>query len=329
MGDEQLHTSSSAGPIEPTPAPQAWEPLTPRGIASFAAARFGRLFLVELIVALIAAGVAVWFLYSTWFPSISETIRRLPQQGLIDYGELKWAGKPLEIVHERRPFISFIVDLEGQTRGNPGTDLSLHFRKHQCQLWSPLGRLFIPYPRKWQVEFNRPELEPRWGAWAPIVVGLVVLSIPSLLLPMWAVLASVYFWAVWLLAYFTNRQVTWGGSWRLASAALMPGAVLLLTGIVFYGLGWLDFWRLLLSFALHILAGWVFLVLGTMHLPRLPADVAPPKGNPFQSLAGVPSADAKAEPVAIQTDEQSMRPHRRDAQQQSAGLKDEAGGSAP
>ncbi len=39
-------------PAEPT---AAWEPFTPRGVAAFAGAGFGRLLLVQFIVALLAA----------------------------------------------------------------------------------------------------------------------------------------------------------------------------------------------------------------------------------------------------------------------------------
>ncbi len=292
MADEESQSTPDAEPVQPLPAAAAWEPFTPRGIAAFAGASFGRLFVVELIVALLAAGVAVWFLYAAWFPGITEAIRLLPQKSLIDYGELKWTGKPLETVHERRPFFAFVVDLEGKSRGNPGTDLSLHFRKHECELWSPLGRLFFPYPREYQIEFNRPELEPRWGAWAPIILGLAAFAVPASLLIAWAFLAILYFGPAWLLAFFTNRQGTWGGCWRLASAALMPGACIFMAAIIMYGLAWLDFWHLMLAFTLHILAGWVFLVLGTLRLPSLPATVVA-AGNPFQTstVATTPSAN--------------------------------------
>ena len=38
-------------------SPFAWEPLTPYGVAAFARATPGRLLLVQLVVALLAAGV--------------------------------------------------------------------------------------------------------------------------------------------------------------------------------------------------------------------------------------------------------------------------------
>ena len=70
----------------------AWQPLTARGVAAFARASLGRLLLVQLIVALLAAGTVVWFLQGCWFPTIGEAIRALPAQGELRAGKLDWKG---------------------------------------------------------------------------------------------------------------------------------------------------------------------------------------------------------------------------------------------
>src|SRR6266852_4758843 len=76
----------------------AWEPVTPRGVAAFSKATFSRLFLVELVSALLAAGVVAWCLATAWVPTVREAIHRLPEQGAIRDGELtspRTASEPL------------------------------------------------------------------------------------------------------------------------------------------------------------------------------------------------------------------------------------------
>ena len=60
----------------------------------------------------------------------------------------------------------------------------------------------------------------------------------------WACLATVYCLPAWLIGFFANRDCSLGGSWRLAGAALMPGALLMCAVIVLYGWGALDLVRL-------------------------------------------------------------------------------------
>ena len=55
------------------------------------------------------------------------------------------------------------------------------------------------------------------------------------LLLTWALLATLYFFPVWLVAFYTDRDLNFRASWKVAGAALMPGALLLTLGIVLYG----------------------------------------------------------------------------------------------
>ena len=60
------------------------------------------------------------------------------------------------------------------------------------------------------------------------------------LLVSWWILATIYFLPVWLLGFFANRDLNFRQSWRLAGAALLPGALLLAAGIVLYDFGAVD-----------------------------------------------------------------------------------------
>src|ERR1035437_9290932 len=89
----------------------AWQALTVRGGAACAHATLGRLLTVQFVVALLAAGTAVWFLHRAWFPQISEAIRQLPTQGELQSGRLEWQGATPSRLAEGR-VLAVIVDLD-------------------------------------------------------------------------------------------------------------------------------------------------------------------------------------------------------------------------
>jgi hypothetical protein len=105
------------------------------------------------------------------------------------------------------------------------------------------------------------------------------------LLLVWAVLATLYCGPVWVMSFFADRGLTLGGSWRLAGAALMPGALFLTAALVFYGLGVLEVIGLLVAASAHVPVGWVFAVAGCWGVPR-PALLAEAARNPFQQPPG-------------------------------------------
>jgi hypothetical protein len=121
-------------------------------------------------------------------------------------------------------------------------------------------------------------LEPLWGAWEPELLAISVLAGVAGLMLVWAMLATIYFLPVRLISFFTNRDLDFRGSWKLAGAALMPGALLLTAAIVLYDLAVLDLVQFCFFFGAHFALGWIYLFLSQLFLPRL---VAPEQGNPF------------------------------------------------
>jgi len=59
------------------------------------------------------------------------------------------------------------------------------------------------------------------------------------------------------------------GAWRLACAALLPGAVLPALGLVLYGLQAVDIFGLGYFGTVHFLVGWVYLLAAPVFAPRL------------------------------------------------------------
>jgi hypothetical protein len=277
--------TAAEGPGPLTPEPQqagviAWQPITPGGVASFARASLANVYLFELLVSALASAAVFWFLYSVWFPDIRAAINRLPETGVIRGAALEWPGEsPATLVDTR--FLGVVIDAEETMATSLASDLRVHFLRDRVLACSLFGCIARPYPSQYIISLNRPEAEPWWGAWQPIILGIVAITVPLLLLFFWAALAAVYAPIAWLIAFFADRELTWGGSWRLASAALMPGAILLNAAVVAYGLKAVDLVRFLTLFGLHFVLGWAYLVISPFFLPRFSATPLAKAKNPF------------------------------------------------
>jgi len=262
----------------------AWQPFTPRGTAAFAAASLGRLLLAQFLMALLAAIAVAWFVGTRWFPAISAAIDHLPSQGSIQRGRLNWGADSPQLLAENR-FLAIAVDLSHQGQTRSPAHIEAEFGAADVRIYSLLGCLQTSYPKSGVIDFNFQDLKPWWGAWSPAILAMVVLSVLVGLLLSWAALASVYFLPAWLLGLYGDRDLSFCGSWRLAGAALMPGALVMITAVVLYGLGVVDVVRFVLSWALHIVLGWVYVLLGTWATPKLSSSLGG-KVNPFTGTAG-------------------------------------------
>lgn len=259
--------------------PVAWQPLTPRGVAAFARAPLGRLLVVQFMVAILAAATVVWFLHDAWFPTITEAIDQLPTQGAIRDGRLDWHGDSPAALAEGY-FLAFTVDLQHEGQARSPAQIQVEFGQADFKIFSLLGFVQGIYPQDWVVAFNRLDLVPWWGAWAPVILGIVAGLVIVWLMLIWTLLATVYALPVWLLGFFANRKLSLRGSWRLAGAALMPGSLVLTTAIFCYGSGAFDLIRLAVAGAAHLLLGWIYLIAAPLRLP-LHQEAALVKENPF------------------------------------------------
>jgi hypothetical protein len=254
------------------------EPLTPRGGATFARATPSRLFLVQFIVALLAAVSVVWFLHDGCFPTVSAAIQNLPAAGEIRSARLDWQGNSPQLLSEGR-FIAFDVDLNHSGQIHPLADVQIEFGGETIHVFSLPGYSEWNYPRGYIIPFNRTDLEPQWGAWAMELLFMagVVLVIGFML--GWWLLATIYFIPVWVLGFFTNRDLNLRQSWRLAGAALMPGALLAAASVLLYNSGFLNFVSLGFIFIAHLVLGWIYLFLSLFFVPRISSTSS--GANPF------------------------------------------------
>lgn len=255
----------------------AWEPLTPRGVAAFAHARFGRLLLVQFIVAVLTAIAVDGLLDMGCFPTITAAIKQLPEQGEIRSARLVWHGDSPQLLAEGG-FLAFDVDLEHTGRVNSPAQVQIEFGRESVRVLSLLGYREWNYRPGWMVAFNRTDLEPLWGAWKPDILAIATGAVIVGLMISWAILATIYFLPAWLICFFADRDLNFRQSWRLAGAALMPGALLLTAAIAFYALGALDLIQMGFAFGAHFVLGWIYLFISPLFLPRAsPAE----KRNPF------------------------------------------------
>lgn len=271
-------TQAANSGIQEPGAPCAWQPFTPGGVAAFAQASFLRLWLFQLAMAAIVAGAAAWFVGANYFPQITAAVKQLPAQGEIRKGELHWGGSGPQVLAEHR-LLSISVDPEHSGQVRAPAHLLAEFGRKNVLLVSLFGSLALPYPDGPIIAFNQPEVEPWWGAWAPPILAILVIAVLAGLMISWTFLGLLYTGPVCLFAFFANRSANFAIGWRLAGAAMMPGAALLGAVIVLYGLGNLNLLELLAAWGIHFLVGWLYMAGGIYCLPQISG--LPAKGNPF------------------------------------------------
>ena len=255
----------------------AWEPITPRGVAAFGRASFERLFVVQAVVALLAAAAVVWVLSDGIFPTVDAAIGQLPEIGEIHSGRLDWRDDSPVMLAEGR-ILAFSVDLEHGGSLRSPADFQFEFGIDSVRVFCLFGETEFSYPRGYVIAANVTDARPAWGAWAPDILGLAAIGTFFGLLLVWALLATIYCLPVWLICLFGNRDLSLGASWKLAGAALMPGALLFSISLMLYDLGGFDIVQLCFAFGMHLVVDWLYLFVSPLFLTRvLPAE----KKNPF------------------------------------------------
>lgn len=266
-------------PDSSVPPAAAWQPFTPRGIAAFSRVPAGRLLVVQLAAAVLAAMVMLWFLSTRWFPVVRSAVVALPETGTIKTGRLTSpyeSAEPLAM----NGFLAVMMEPRRSQSVSAASDVVIEFHGADVRIRSLFGWLIIRYPASWDISIGRTAMMARWDAWRPHLLWMAgVVAVGALMLG-WTLLAALYAPVVKTAASFKEREAGWSTCWRLAGAALMPGAMVIIMATVLYGIGTLDLIKFLVVAGLHVMVGWAFLFLPLKHLP-LRADAAPEPPNPF------------------------------------------------
>jgi hypothetical protein len=280
---------------EPTKTP-VWQPLTFSGVASFARARWTRLLLLQSIVAVFIVSIVVVFLGRCWFPVMTQAVQGLSDFGAVRGARLAWPHTEAVVLAENR-FLGLVVDLEESGSTGQVADLQLEFTRERIKVVSLFGYTSFPYPSGFEIELNRQTLDPWWNAWRPAFVFGGAFAAGLFLFASWSVLTVFYALPVCVLAWLAGRVASLGKSWRIASAALLPGAAWMGGAMLLYALEQLSLIGLGVAFGLHFVVGWVYVIGAPFCLPRQAQDALTNGHNPFTPASAVEKSAAPA-PVA-------------------------------
>ncbi|MEO8428541.1 MAG: hypothetical protein ABI651_15685 [Verrucomicrobiota bacterium] len=262
--------------------------MTLRSVAYFATASFKRLLIAQSVVACFVALSIWWSLQIGWVPRLEEAISHLPDRGEIRDGKLEWqADSPMLLTES--PLVRVEIDLEGTAGINEMADFGFTLKRKALRVRSLFGFREMPYSSHWVMPLNRDDLEPWWGARKPFILISVAILVVALLLFSWAVLATLYSWPVYLLAFYLDRTATWWNCWKLAAAALLPGALVMTGALWLYSMQRLNLIAFLITVPIQLLMGWIYASWAPRCLPSLSPDSTP---NPFGKPARPGDADS-------------------------------------
>ena len=287
--------SSPSPAVPPEIPPNALQPLTPRGVAGFASGTLNRLCGFQVAFAFLSGLVLAWFLGTSILPAVRALIEQLPDEGSLESGTLRIPSLPADGVVVERSWLAVMVDLDQTARSSTGHALELRLTRSGIQLCTGVGCGFIPYGKEWSLSFGRLELRPWWDAWQPVMLAGSGFALIVFLLSVWWILATLYCVVPRVTAFFADRALNLPGAWKLSAAALLPGAVIMVAGILGLGLGWIDPVRWVLVVALHMVIPLAYLVVSPLYLPRREAARAA-LSNPFDSVPA-PTSNVAAPPA--------------------------------
>lgn len=257
-----------------------WQPLTGRGVATFRAASLPRVLAFQFLVAALSAVVLAWTVRRTWFPVVFRGLERLPEAAGIEEGRLQWPDTvPVRL--SENAWLDWVVTpapTSPSTELGQTADLQVELRRDALRIHGLAGHVTLPYRSDLTMPLGRVEAAARWGAWNWVLLAGLGLATGITLMVTWWVLATLYALPVLLLGFLMGRRVRLLGAWRIASAALLTGALFADWAILAYGIGAVRLPGFGLLFAGHALVGGWWLVWGVL---RCPATNSPEPDNPF------------------------------------------------
>jgi len=272
----------------------AFFPFTFGGVARFGKTNRSFLFSVQVLVAVATMFCVLTFFCSCYFPVINGSIQKLPQDSVgIQNGELHWniKGKLLD----QNKFLAITVDESGQAVGAE-SDCLISITKDRLRIANNCGyHSLIPYPRDFSFSLNKNDIYPWWLAWRiPMLFLIAIASILSLFI-VWQVLSAIYSPLIKGIAWVYRKKITWSGAYALAGAALMPGAVIMCLSIVGYTGRLYSLEGLVIAMPLHLIVGWVFLLISPFFLEKAPKKIVLPKPKKIKDVfkKALPKEDKK------------------------------------
>lgn len=259
----------------------AWQPLTGHGIAAFAGASGSRLLLFQTVLALALALTFSWTGRRIATIPVRSALGGLPDElAGISGGRLQWPGTD-PVLLAQGPHLALVVDPNATGDLGLNSDIQLELRERSLTFRGVLGQTPFSYPDGLEIPLDRTGAAATWGAWQlPLLVFLTAAGFTCVLATWW-ILAALYSFPAWALAWVIRRPIRWTASWRLCCAALLPAALLPGAGLLLYATLWIRLPGLIGIWLLHFPAGWAWLIWGIISLPPGPARNPNGPANPF------------------------------------------------
>ncbi|MBL9134446.1 MAG: hypothetical protein JNK85_01195 [Verrucomicrobiales bacterium] len=270
-------------------------PTTFGGVAALACGPVRWLLSWQAFTATAIGAALTLVLLLTWARDIEQAIADVGTAGEIRDGRF-YPSTPKSWLVRNSSFLGIAVVGDPADEPISAADVNLWIEPEGWSMHSLFGRLDGRYPATLRASVDRVEMSGLWSAWkAPILLTFGLATTIGVLMT-WVLLATVYSPVLRLVSGFLNRDVGLGDCWKLAAAALLPGALLMTGAFGLYATHQLALVGLLLASPLHILVGWIYCLGGVWRLPKIvsgPNPFIPPmpeetdrpveRSNPFRS----------------------------------------------
>lgn len=263
---------------EPERQPPAIMPLNFSGIARYASASNGWVWLTGFIFALIGAGSITWFASAQIAPQITRAISKIPPGARITSRLLTWPGKESARLEES-PFLSITIEPRGGQPLASSSDVDLILAHDHLRIRSLFGHAALPYPAGYVIELDGRELGPKWGAWSFTALTALFVAGTAGLLATWFLLAVLYAIPGRLITFYFDRKAKFEQLVKVCFIAMIPPGLFMSAAIVAFGLTTISLPAFLVAGALHFLFQPVFVLGALLCLPKLPTV---PDSNPFK-----------------------------------------------
>lgn len=248
----------------------AWQPFTGGGIAAFAHASTTRTLVVQATAAALVGAVFVGSITTAWFPVLERGMQSLPAQASIRASTLNWPDARARRLAENAALEWVVRPTSGPAPNALGqsSDIRLELQRHGFRIQGPLGHWDQPYPSSWEVPLGRIPALAAWQSWKPYLGLAVGSGVAFLLIACWWLMAAAYCIPAWLVAHLFGKRPSLAQAWRLASAALLMGAVVGAAGVAAYAHGLIRIPGLVASQAIHVPVPWLWLLWGILSMDR-------------------------------------------------------------
>jgi hypothetical protein len=260
---------------------KAWQPFTFRGCSRFADSSFPRLFFWESLLAVVTATILVWFLDRCWFPVMDQASANFPEVAHIHNGRLLPESLSSESLAANR-FLALLLDPHHSGKVRGPAHIQIEAGAAGLRFISLFGHVDWPYPvRTEEIEVQRSVVGPWWGAWRAPLLWIVFAGTCVGLMITWWTLSLIYLVPAWLLARCCDRDLKFFRTWKLCAAALLPGALCMIVGLILYSLGAIGLIEVLAIQVVHWVVGIVFCWGGVMRRPLASQEAS--MENPFHT----------------------------------------------